>query len=586
MKTARWLAAVAIVLGAIWWGGGTTRVAQGCVLGALGVLFAFAPATHRLPRGFAWLALAWLALTAVAFLPAEWFPTPSWRAELSEAGVVFPATLSPQPVLTFEAMVWLFAGLAWLGWLAPDAHSRKLTMRLLALGVAAIAFVALVAWKLHEPVPGWLSSRGFGPFPNRNHTGHVLALGGLLALGCAADAARRKYTAAVSWLLAAAIIGGALVVNYSRGGIVLFIGAAALWAGLAAWQRRSWKIATLAAAALLAIGAFVLLSSHALAARFAGGENSAIGFRVLIWRDTFGMIRDAPWCGDGLGNFRGLFPFFREASVIQQAVWHPESDWLWLAVETGWLGVALAVLLIAVFVRGVFPLERGTQQRLRCAALAGAIGAALHGLVDVSAHRPGSALLALTLLALARRDVEAAPLPRIAWLWRAAGVALIGASFAWLRSGGDLERAVALADARDFPGARAAADRAVARAPLSWQACYVRGAIAANEGRAMAAMADFRRARLLEPHHVTVPLEEAQVWLRLVPALALPAWEDALRRGGPEREVELFHGMIGAASDATMRARLLALTEGRPELRRLWLEKVPREEAERAESQK
>src|SRR5205814_5792280 len=53
-------------------------------------------------------------------------------------------------------------------------------------------------------MPSWLGEGGLGPFPNRNHTAHVLALGGVLAIGCCADAARRGRMRAVSWILFAA----------------------------------------------------------------------------------------------------------------------------------------------------------------------------------------------------------------------------------------------------------------------------------------------------------------------------------------------------------------------------------------------
>lgn len=581
MKSLPLLAAAAIVLGAIWWGGATTQAAQAAVLGALGALFVLAPPQHRAPRGFIWLALAWLALASAAFLPAAWFPTPEWRTRLSEAGVMLPTTLTPQPALTLEALAWLIAGLAWAGWLAPDADTRRRIMRVLACGIALIAAAALIAWNKHWHIPGWLSERGFGPFPNRNHTGHVLALGGILALGCAADAARHRLWRALPWLAATAVIGAALIANYSRGGILLFLGAAGLWAAIAAWQRRSWKVATLAAAALLAGAACTLLASHTLSARFTGGGDSQIAFRTLIWRDTLHMIGSATWCGDGLGNFRGLFPFFREASVIQQAVWHPESDWLWLAAENSWLGVVLALALFVVLARDAFPLARGTQRRLRTAALAGAIGAAFHALIDVPAHRPGSALLALFALALARQPEAIAPSAAARWAWRGLGVALLYVAFQFTGVHDELPRAQALAAAGRLADADAAAQRAIERAPLAWQGYYTRAALAAHQGRVLAALEDFRRARLLEPHHVIVPLDEGRLWARLVPALALPAWQDALRRVGPPQDVEIFRAMLQAApDDPNFRAQLRELVINRPELRQQWNASVPPAERE------
>ena len=575
MKAAPFLAAAGLVLGAIWWGGGTTHAAEAAVLGATGGLLLLAPAAQWPTRRFGWLAFLWLALAGAAFLPQKLFSSPPWRMKLVEEGIALPATLTPQPWLTLEALAWLAAGLAWLGWLQSrdlDSNARRLTLRTLALGLTVIAAVALVAKAMHWFIPGWLSAPAFGPFPNRNHTGTVFALAGVIALGCGLDAARRHPPRALGWIACAAVLGGALIVNYSRGGILLFLGACGLWAAIAAWQKRSWKVAALGAAALLAGAASVLISSQAMAARFAGGSDSQIAFRPLIWRDTLDLIGGSPWCGPGLGNFRALFPFFRHASLNTSAVWHPESDWLWLAAEMSWLSVALAAAIMVLAAREALPLARGTQRRLRTPALAGAIGAALHGLIDVPAHRPGSAFLALLLLALARKDsLPAPPSAAAAWLWRGIGLALIATSICWLRVRDELSLAETFVATGDLPAAKAAADRMIERAPLDWQGYYARAAVAANQRQVLPALADFRRTRTLEPHHVAVPLEEGRVWAALIPSLALPAWEDALHRAKAGEDEELFRAILDAAPrEPEFQLRLRELIKDRPNLLRRW----------------
>src|SRR5581483_2798492 len=104
---------------------------------------------------------------------------------------------------------------------------------------------------------------GFGPFPNRNHTGHAFALGGVLALGCAADAARRDWKKALSWLLDPDLTFVAIVFAYSRCGLLLFVGSIAVWSALAAWQRRSWAILAVGASLVLVLGAVVLVAGGA-----------------------------------------------------------------------------------------------------------------------------------------------------------------------------------------------------------------------------------------------------------------------------------------------------------------------------------
>jgi hypothetical protein len=86
---------------------------------------------------------------------------------------------------------------------------------------------------------------------------------------------------------------------------------------------------------------------------------------------------------------------------------HPESDWLWLAAEIGWPGVILILVGGVLVVKRVFPLDEGSNQRFRIAALIGAVLFALHGIIDVAGHRVGSALAGVFLLGLAIRR----PLP-------------------------------------------------------------------------------------------------------------------------------------------------------------------------------
>src|SRR5690606_21609829 len=109
-------------------------------------------------------------------------------------GIQLPSTLSPQPWITLEGFGLLVLGLGWTAWLTSlpwNPGLRRGTMKMLALGIIVLAMVTLHAWWTNRMVPHWLHERGFSPFPNRNHTGHVYALGGILAMGCAANGLRR-----------------------------------------------------------------------------------------------------------------------------------------------------------------------------------------------------------------------------------------------------------------------------------------------------------------------------------------------------------------------------------------------------------
>ena len=45
----------------------------------------------------------------------------------------------------------------------------------------------------------------------------------------------------------------------------------------------------------------------------------------------------------GLGNFDEIFAVFRNASLNGTRTIHPESDWLWLWAEMGWLAIPLTL---------------------------------------------------------------------------------------------------------------------------------------------------------------------------------------------------------------------------------------------------
>jgi O-antigen ligase len=576
-----WAAALAVA--ALAAGGSTARPVQAAMLAGLGILWLFAPARHWPVRGFVICAGGLIALAATAWLPAAWLAAESWRPIVQSAGIPVPATHSPQPWLSAEAFLWLVAGLAWMAWLLGrewSAGARSPAMRILAGGVVLVATVALLAQWLHLEVPGWHPQHGFGPFPNRNHTGHVFALGGVLALGCAADAARRDWKKALPWLGGAGLIVVALIFAYSRGGLLLFFGAIAIWAAFASWQRRSWQVFAVGVSLVLVLGAVVLVAGGAFAGRFAGGADSQVAFRTLIWRDTLALIHGSPWCGAGLGNFPALFPFYRRLSLIQQSVLHPESDWLWLASEMGWLAVAFAAGAVFFVLRDAFPLAPGSRSRLRGAALAAALAAVVHCAIDVPVHHVGAALIALLVMALARNEIPASDSTGAASVWRALGLAALGGAVIIARIPDDAGDAQSRLQAGRFPEAAAAADRALARAPLDWHAYFVRAGARACLGRNLDALADFRRARTLEPHYAGLPFEEGRFWLQRQPSLALAVWSEALRRVHSPEDEPLYGAMLSDAPDnPDFRARLLALAQNRPVLQLQWFAFVPPAEA-------
>ncbi len=576
--------AALLIVVAIFLGGATERVPQGMVLAGMGVLMLVAPPSQWPDRKWMFAVCGLLVLTALSFLPSVFFYQASWRDIVQDAGISVASTLTPQPRVTLEAWLLLASGIAWMGWLMSipwNSASRTLAARCLVCGLTVIAFLMLVQWSLEWTPPGWLSAERHGPFPNRNHTAHVLALGGVLAVGCAADALRRGRFRMLPWLVAACVILAGLAASYSRGGIVMLFWALGLWNVSVAWTRKSWKILLLGLSGLFMVAAVMLVFGGPVASRFAGGADSSVGFRFRIWSDASALAADSPWCGSGLGNFAALFPFYRSASIIQSSIIHPESDWLWLVTEAGWISAACALAIVVSVLAGAFPNRRGTQRRLRSTALAVSVAAVMHGFVDVPGHRLASVMAAIFVMVLARKDAVPAVASRAAVaVWRVLGLALVVLAAWWVNVPDDESRAEALLKAGKFSAATERASRAIAREPLDWRPYFTRAVAMGSAGKVLGAVGDFRLARILEPHHAGIPLEEGRFWLGVQPELAFVAWQDALHRCKDTEAADTFARMGRMIpDDAAYRERMLALVDGRDALQIDWFLNAPRAEA-------
>ncbi|MEY2577301.1 MAG: hypothetical protein QOI49_125, partial [Verrucomicrobiota bacterium] len=300
----------------------------------------------------------------------------------------------------------------------------------------------------------------------------------------------------------------------------------------------------------------------------AGDTGVASDLRWAIFQDALHLISASPWCGIGLGNFDEVFAVFRDVSLSSTRTIHPESDWFWLWAEVGWPAVILTIAGIVLFIWRVFPLKEGTNQRFRVAALIAALLFALHGMVDVSGHRVGTAFAALFLLGLAvRRPAELRRSMAVPIVFRAIGLVLLLAGGAWLFATryeaplpgavgveNEMRLATAANQGRNFAETIQRTTRALDWAPLRWQLYFLRaiGKVGARLPVNDAAD-DFRRARFLEPNVYEVPFQEGNVWIGAnQPTLALTAWREALRRAGPQR-TGVYRAMRMVASQSSPR---------------------------------
>ena len=256
----------------------------------------------------------------------------------------------------------------------------------------------------------------FGLLPNRNHTATLLFVGAIVAFGLMQWelAHGRPVAAAFAALCGAPCLAALLFFSISRAGVVFLLIGFFLWAAGAARTVANRRVLAVTVAVLVLFlgGLFFLggsevqerlgrLSQSLVATDNPGQGGQAIDFRQQVFKDTLRMIGDAPLTGSGLGHFEPVFSHYREASLRAAGVLHPESDWLFVAAESGWPAVAVLVALAGWYlvtiwrVRGV-----GGDGMLRWTVASAIAAAALHALVDTPWHGPAPGFFLLATAAV------------------------------------------------------------------------------------------------------------------------------------------------------------------------------------------
>jgi O-antigen ligase/Flp pilus assembly protein TadD len=569
---ARWLSHAFVALLpvlACFLGGSTQKWGEGIVFALLGIYLIADPPRFSLGLAINLVLLAFLIWSLIAFLPGSWFFQPNWRAiYVTDFGISLPATLSPQPWITLTCLFSFVAGLSWLYVVCAqqlDLREARVQLRLFTGGMVLLAAICILFWLAKTAPPFWHNERNFGPFPNRNQTGNLFGLTAIMILACGQDDLRKGRKRWILWGMALALMIAAIILNFSRAGVGILVAGSALWLGVFSLRQRSpSRIALVFSFLLLLLTALLLFGGQTLERfhlRNLATADISGDFRWRIFSDVFQLIRDSPWAGIGLGNFEDVFAIFREASYSDRRAIHPESDWLWLWTELGWVAVVLVIVGLVFIIRKVFPLREGTNQRYRLATLIAAILFALHGLVDVSGHRVGTMFAATFLLGLSLHRPHSFKASRtVSILFRLIGLVLlvVGASWAVAARGQKLlpgsvgvtnAKQLATIDNRErnFTETVAVATTGLKWAPLDWELYFSRAIAEVQLKQTDNALTDFRRARFLEQISYELPLAEGNVWLSSQPVLAATAWREALRRAGPDR-AGAFAGMLSKAS--------------------------------------
>jgi tetratricopeptide (TPR) repeat protein len=580
LKTSGFLAAaiVTISLVAPALGGTGPLWAQAVITGVCGLLMVLAAPRVSLgsvPN----IAFAGLFLLSIAtFLPASWFPPPDWRNALSQLGAELPPVRTPQPWLTVHAICLLLLGLAWAYYLFAqqiDLGARITSWAAYCLGVLALAAVMTICFALKTRIFFWPPVEQFGFFANRNQTSNVLGLGGIMIYAFGLKRLQEHRRSWWPWLYSLALLFWALIIDYSRAGIILFFFGTIVWHFYWLSISRDRRLPAIALAALIGLAGIFAIAGGSTLARFNPQNPEAFSSqeqgRLSIQHDALAMSTTEPVLGVGLANFSALFSLERKFYNAEKIAVHPESDVLWGAVEMGWLAVALLAVVFVWWIQQCFPMASGTERRLRVAALIAVCAFVFHGFVDVSGHRIGSLwpalFLASTAIAPSKRFRSSVSVP---WIFRAIGLFFMAVSAWWFASlvgmrvlptsvtmeqlKSETEQAVAN---ENYSEAAALACAALRIAPLDWGIYYQRAVAEVGLHMGASAKRDFAIARYLLPQWPDLWLKEGTSWA-LAGEIdeAFESWTRMLRQF-PQQAPNLY-------------SEIYSLIKDQPELRDRW----------------
>jgi O-antigen ligase len=339
-------------------------------------------------------------------------------------------------LLTAGSVFWLLLQLCRL-----PQRARWTVQAIAIIGVCYAAY-GIIAFYLFPGTVLWFPKQAYlesvtSSFINRNSYASYAGIGLIAALGVAlsdyvrhgARAGRSALRRAASfvastagtagwWLAGAFVMGMALALTGSRGGILASLAGVIAFALLVLMRGRNAGATLALFLATLTVGAAVFAFGDLLAARMLS-QGIFDADRVAVYRLTILSIFDAPWTGFGYGTFKNVFPMYRDSSVRLTGIWDKAHN-TYLEVAQG-LGLPMGALFLGGLsvLAGRCAYAALVRQRSATAPLvatSATILVAFHSLVDFSMQIQAVALTWTALLgagvAQSWRDGQSALLQR------------------------------------------------------------------------------------------------------------------------------------------------------------------------------
>ncbi|HKY28586.1 MAG TPA: O-antigen ligase family protein [Pyrinomonadaceae bacterium] len=363
--------------------------------------------------------LGLLALGVVQLLPLR--PTSGDALGIPEANALSMDPYATRMVVVQIAVliVWFAATLVF----TDTPHRLKLLVRTITIFGFFLAIFGLTQSFATPTRVYWVrelaQSTAFGPFINRHHFAGYMELTLGLALGLIFAGSLEKEKRFI-YLFAALLMGVALIMTGSRGGIISLIAEILFLFAFAGFRRRSRRqkehkegrirragLRTALALSLI-IGLFagvVLLGGEEALNRFVGTvnmEDPTTG-RAHFWSVTLDIIKANPVVGTGLGAFPVVYTRYDSRNGLYRLE-QAHNDYLQILSDGGIVGGVLALGFVVMLFRMGFA-RRESRDEFRSGvalgALAGCFAVLVHSFFDFTLHITANALLFLVLAALA-----------------------------------------------------------------------------------------------------------------------------------------------------------------------------------------
>lgn len=295
-----------------------------------------------------------------------------------------------------------FAAAAW-----TRRNGSDLILGLVVAAGVASAFVLLAhkilmldqVYGFYDPVHASPhGERVSAPLINENHMAALLGLAAAVAVGMAVSA--RERSKRVLTILVAGLLGGALLLTLSRGGIAAFVIGQLLFIAMrviggALKKRRDEESRSqiawlpLGLAISLALGLFV--AQDAILGEFIGGSHK----KIEMLSEGLPLIGKFPATGVGRGAF---WVGFSMVSDWDASVTFTHAENAVIQILADWGVVAGGVALVGFGIIGAKRLVRPPSRARMAGAVAGLAAFGVHNLVDFNMEIPAVAILAAALL--------------------------------------------------------------------------------------------------------------------------------------------------------------------------------------------